>query len=92
MQATDTQKVSLFTNSDQQALADSNHPLMRQVLREFHHRISSVSGDELFLSPLKDLAFLADADYIFICKFCNKSKTRVRTIAVYGDGKLCENF
>lgn len=92
MQATDKKKVSLFTNSDYQALADSNHQLMRQVLREFHHRISSASGDELFLSPLKDLAFLSGADYIFICKFCNKSKTRVRTIAVYGEGKLCENF
>lgn len=92
MQVENSKKVSLFTNSDHQALADNNHPLMRQILREFHQRISSVSGDELFFATLKDLAVLSDADYIFICKFCNEAKTRVRTIAVYADGKICENF
>ena len=92
MQAENSQKVSLFTNSDYQTLADNSHPLMRQILREFHHRISSAHGDELFFSPLKDLAVLSDADYIFICKFCNECKTRVRTIAVYANGKICENF
>ena len=92
MQQVLLQTTTGFTRLEKLESTANSMNKITDILREFYHHVASAKGDELYLSVLKKLAILASADYVFICKFCNEEKTRVRTIAVYGDGKLRKNF
>jgi diguanylate cyclase (GGDEF)-like protein/PAS domain S-box-containing protein len=75
------------------AISDlSNIRFTEECLREMVHGLSEATGEAFFQFLVQHLAKAVGADYAFICEHCDENRAWVKTVAVYADGALLENF
>jgi diguanylate cyclase (GGDEF)-like protein/PAS domain S-box-containing protein len=70
----------------------SNIHFNEEFLREMVHGVSEATGEAFFQLLVLHMAKAVDADYAFICEFCEHDSSWVKTVAVCADGILLENF
>ncbi|MDA8164232.1 MAG: EAL domain-containing protein [Desulfobacteraceae bacterium] len=70
----------------------SNIRFAEECLREMVHGLSEATGEAFFQFLVQHLAKGVGADYAFICEYCEQNRAWVKTVAVYADGTLIENF
>jgi diguanylate cyclase (GGDEF)-like protein len=62
---------------------------------EFYQMIRDVGssrGHDFFPALVKSLAETLASDYAFVARFCDGSRDKVKTVAVYAHGQAAENF
>lgn len=63
-----------------------------QALRLIVEGTAAKTGDEFFNSCVRYLASVLRVRYSLVSEFANETKTRVRTLAIWAENKLGENF
>lgn len=63
-----------------------------ETLNNIAKGVSGVTGEEFFRSLVKYIANTLEVEYAFVGMLEEKNSNRVRTIAIYADGKIVENF
>jgi diguanylate cyclase (GGDEF)-like protein/PAS domain S-box-containing protein len=63
-----------------------------ECLRKMAHGVSEATGEAFFQFLVLHMSKATDADYAFICEFCEHDSSWVKTVAVCADGVLLENF
>jgi PAS domain S-box-containing protein len=63
-----------------------------EVLLNIAKAVSAATGETFFRSLVEHLAKVLEADYVFIGELMKDKVERVRTIAVFADGKMVDNF
>lgn len=54
--------------------------------------VASARGHDFFPALVKSLAETLSADYAFVARFCDGTRDKLKTMAVYAHGQGCENF
>ncbi len=54
--------------------------------------VCSATGEQFFTSLTENLAKITGAGYALIGEFTDENRTRVRTVAIFGNGKILENL
>ncbi len=68
--------------------SDDNESLLRNLCDD----LVGLVGEKFFEVLTTKLAQIADADYAFIGQFTSDKRNIVRTVAVYADGSITDNF
>ncbi|MGA9381498.1 MAG: PAS domain S-box protein, partial [Phormidium sp.] len=71
-------------------ITDRKH--REQALRLIVEGTAAKTGDEFFNSCVRYLASVLRVRYSLVTEFANETKTRVRTLAIWTENKLGENF
>ena len=79
-----------MTLSDQPAVGPSPHRPATQTFRSLTAATADKAGEEFFRQLVKHVAVALDVSYAFVAEFAG-SPTRVRTIALWGEGSWLDN-
>lgn len=63
-----------------------------KALLQVAEGVSSVTGEAFFLSLVRHLSESLDADFVVVTRPVVAGGSRVRTVAVFGEGRLMDNF